>query len=340
MSGGWRQGRTDIPSDLHHRPVYFVQHMREAEQKAAEITPEMVHDNCDGTYRVLSSSGGKSYTVDTGDDMRMPSCECLAFQKLHMPCKHFSAVFTHCNVTWSSLPQFYCNHPLFTCDLDSLNLLNLRQDCFVQNGGSDQENSGNDAHESMPHDDDVPFDIALQVSEIDHAARRCRDVLSNINNLTYLSKSSVVLNEATQILAGVHDIILRTCLSDDGLLLLDVDSPTAQCQQAARKRSVPRNSKDAGESDRQQQQQPATGVAGRRTVSKTLNKSTDISVGYSDQQQQPQQQKAQQSAAGVARHRTISKTLNKSADSVGDSDQQQQRSSSTTAAVCHWSRST
>ena len=70
-------------------------------------------------------------------------------------------------------------------------------------------------------------------------------------------------------------------------------------------------------------QQSATEVAGRRTVSKTLNKSTD-SVGDSDQQQQPQQQKAQQSAAGVARHSTLSKTLNKSADSVGDSDQQQQ----------------
>ena len=76
----------------------------------------------------------------------------------------------------------------------------------------------------------------------------------------------------------------------------------------------------------QQLQQSAPGVAGRRTLLKTLNKSADNSVGDSDQQQ-PQQ--LQQSVITAGLTRLVTKKRKNSSDGDRNTSQQQSKTGDT-----------
>ena len=120
MSSGWRQGPADIPTEFHHRPGHLIRHMQDVTSKAVSISSDMVMTNDAGYHTVRSSQRKTVYKVDIGDAERMPSCSCYAFQRHHLPCKHFAAVFLHKQLTWSSLPANYRDHPILTCDSDCL----------------------------------------------------------------------------------------------------------------------------------------------------------------------------------------------------------------------------
>ena len=120
MYSGWRGGGENIPKELHHRPKHLITHMRNIATKSAEVSGNITQldekKNC--------AESGRTY-VHLGDDtaMTMPFCPCVQFQRAHLPCKHFPAVFGQFEgINFQTLPSFYSNNPMFTVDLSSLNM--------------------------------------------------------------------------------------------------------------------------------------------------------------------------------------------------------------------------
>jgi hypothetical protein len=55
--------------------------------------------------------------------LTMPSCPCVQFQRAHLRCKHFPAVFGQFEgINFQTLPSFYSNNAMVTVDLSSLNM--------------------------------------------------------------------------------------------------------------------------------------------------------------------------------------------------------------------------
>ena len=77
-----------------------------------------------GVFEVKSESSSRQwYRLQLGDKEGISSlCECEAWQRRHLPCKHFFAIFKHFpEWNWAKLPQNYRNSPYLTLDYDLLN---------------------------------------------------------------------------------------------------------------------------------------------------------------------------------------------------------------------------
>ena len=221
MSSGWRQGPADIPTEFHHRPGHLIRHMQDVTSKAVSISSDMVMTNDAGYHTVRSSQRKTVYKVDIGDAERMPSCSCYAFQRHHLPCKHFAAVFLHKQLTWSSLPANYRDHPILTCDSDCLAESDGTATPDVSVVFNDTTGTDGAVQEGTVADLTSATQPSENTSDLVQAACRCREVLGNITNLTYLSKSAAVLNEATVLFSDIAGIVARSCPADCLKLLPD-----------------------------------------------------------------------------------------------------------------------
>ena len=133
ISEGWRAPLKHIPAEMHHRPQHLVRHMREAEERSMHICQSAIHSLGESLFAVKADDGKNAYKVSLGseENQQLPFCECRQFQKTHLPCKHFAAIFRHIpDVSWNSLPTFYKDHPLITVDQDCVGLSSL-VDCPV-----------------------------------------------------------------------------------------------------------------------------------------------------------------------------------------------------------------
>jgi len=227
MSTGWRTAREGIPAELQHRPPHFIHHMKDAEMKSKEITSTMVQVRNNGIFAVQSSDSSVWYQVDLGDDDRKPNCECRAFCKTHLPCKHFMAVFEHGDgVSWMSLPSYYRDHPLFTADEECLP--SHSQSCLPSVSASTQPDP---VPTSTTTNNAVSDHIALAEDELTNtinlsvAATGFREVLTQLNSLSYIVESvttvecATLLAGATATLQCMHSEISAVCPSTGGLLL-------------------------------------------------------------------------------------------------------------------------
>ena len=120
MSEGWRQTPPAVPFCMRHRPPHIVQHMtRQLKSVFDGIPADHMTSVSDGTYSVTSSSSSRQYVVTTGVEepsVVLPSCECYAWQKSHLPCKHRCAVLHYCHLTWDCFPAAYREHPVLSVD--------------------------------------------------------------------------------------------------------------------------------------------------------------------------------------------------------------------------------
>lgn len=235
MCHGWRTGHHNVPPEFHNRPPYFIQHMQSVESKATEITADMVTRVDCGSYRVRGSDNTTWYALHIGDEERMPTCECRMFANSHLPCKHFMAVFRHCDdVSWSSLPSVYREHPLFVADTECLNLqisdaaldrLGEGSELFPVHSSLSQQQEDEDMvhRQSMEEEDDSG-------NNLNTAARKCRDALEQLRTLTFLSTSTTVLNELTGMLSDLSRLLSRTCPSSGGILLNSSEGTRVQRQ--------------------------------------------------------------------------------------------------------------
>ena len=113
-----------ITSCLHDRPRSVIIHCLDRNTNSTKILVEHVHDidSKKGVFEVETTSGSKQrieFGICTLEEM--PSCTCKDWLRHHIPCKHFSAIFTHRPIwRWNNLPQTYLQSVYFSTDTQAL----------------------------------------------------------------------------------------------------------------------------------------------------------------------------------------------------------------------------
>jgi len=92
-SSKYRRYAGTILPFLRDRPHDVIQHVMCRYADGKRFPPEKVAQTADGSFEVVSASHTDvTYRVIFDDD-GMPSCDCYDWQRFHLPCKHFCAVF-------------------------------------------------------------------------------------------------------------------------------------------------------------------------------------------------------------------------------------------------------
>jgi len=217
MSTGWRKADASVPAGMQQRPSFIVKHMRGVLTKAiSEDLHVAADDDVDNIFTV--SSATRQYVVDLGSEShvapRRPSCKCWDYMHSHLPCKHIAGVMINRHLSWDCFPDFYKQHPLFTIDSECANLQeNL------------QESSRESTTDQIPEAEGKPPPISKakgsrgRRSNIRVLARRAREILDRIRDITYLSVSTTDMYAAVADLESAYSRLQTGCPRSGGLLL-------------------------------------------------------------------------------------------------------------------------
>ena len=232
MSQGWRtSGPSSAPHGLQHRPAHITRHMSCMLTRAAETPPTTIHCVDDSTYTVLSSSSSQWYTVSFGADIPpdMPSCDCYVWQRSHLPCKHMCAVLIQFELTWDRFPTAYRDHPVLSVDSFCLGVDTIKQDDTTVSSIIDDMHAPDTLCEALgPARPSAPSSSAVDERALLKCASGLRDVLSKLNNVSYIVQSSDVLMQATRDAEAIHRTLLAACPTTDGLLLENASADSKQ----------------------------------------------------------------------------------------------------------------
>ncbi|XP_069109603.1 uncharacterized protein [Argopecten irradians] len=221
MSAGWREPSGSVPKELHNRPKYLVQHIREATVRCSDITSDMVTMVTEKEFLVQSSNRQSHfYRINLGDESShtMPSCDCRAFKKTHFPCKHFCALICHINnITWNSLPNFYMNNPHFIIDEDCVKL--PKDQLFnIQ----EVEHSTTACAPCKDLDNTITEPQQPQGPSLSDSAWKVREILKDLYNLTYIADSVQAMEEARKHLSSASEQLRDGCPANGSLLLVNI----------------------------------------------------------------------------------------------------------------------
>lgn len=230
MTTAWRVS-LDIPIEMQNRPKHFLTHMTDAAVKAANINKNMVSVVDENKFHVQSSTSNRWYLVSFGDDSHLPSCECREFQRKMLPCKHFIAIFNHCNVTFSSLPTFYRDHPLLVFDDDCLSCrldtdtVNMQSNDIVGHCDTDNLSTTSINAEAEQH----------VIENIERLRKQLREVATDICNISYNTDNISVINESIGLLTEARNKLHSSQPQSEGTPLLH---PHQKVNKLKRKRSL------------------------------------------------------------------------------------------------------
>jgi len=128
----------------------------------------------------------------------MPSCDCYDWQRFHLPCKHFCAVFhLYPDHGWDMLPASYRDSPFFRLD-----------ETVVGTSLETQEPAAAD-----PADDDcdaTPLSLAESQCLRSAKAAACREVLCELTNSTYLVGDTPTLESLYNKLLDLHADLIQS----------------------------------------------------------------------------------------------------------------------------------
>ena len=179
-SSEYRKYNTDLPKWLHNKPKYFTKHCIEKINLAKDIKQENVKyvESTDGQCLLVKTSTiGKCYKVNLGNENTFPRCECDAWKRLLLPCKHMVSVFEYFpELGWESLAVTYKTSPYFDLDYSVINTTNL-----VWN-----DNQEDDGLYTVIEDEVVIKEIRRKQYSKRTKASNCREILNQVKSLTYL----------------------------------------------------------------------------------------------------------------------------------------------------------
>ena len=249
MCDGWRGPCVDRIEGLQNRPLHLVRHMKYAAQKATEIPLSSITKLNATQFTVASASkDGVCYELTLGNetetDRIQPSCQCFAFRRCHLPCKHFAALFLHSVADWNSLPNFYRNNPLFAVDKEVVNIADV-QTCDISSGASrDNQHSleasvidcisanANDDISAIANDN-ISANISENSTHLATIGKQVRDILCSIQNVSYIVLDKHKLERAREDLQTVYKNLLNECPNEGGLLLecdANRNNKTSKCE--------------------------------------------------------------------------------------------------------------
>lgn len=181
-----------------------------------------------GEFMVESQSNcGKSYKVQFGDLHTMPSCSCFDWQKHHWPCKHFLAIYKlFPGWGWERMSPSYTSSPYFTIDSLVIPVDSLPPSHITSKSTCSSENvlSVNREVHTVPDEADDPEnefkdeDIKPTVNS-QHEGRCCREILKEVQNLTYLCPDGNAMVKLKQDLHTLMANFKQHIPSENGLLM-------------------------------------------------------------------------------------------------------------------------
>ena len=209
----------NLPVFFHNRPHHLADHIGECITASHDITPEdiVVNSSSGGEFLVKSCDSDIEYSVHFGNTKRLPHCECQDWSKKILPCKHFIAImrdFKEWN--WPKFSKSYRSSPYLMLDA---NPAEVNPNCT--------EASRSDSDAPSDHQNSVELDLnemqELQKPVDKSTASNCRDVLSEINNITYAVHDKRSITE-------LHDTLnellskLRLSVVDDDLVVVESEA--------------------------------------------------------------------------------------------------------------------
>ena len=106
-SSEYRKYNTDLPKWLRNKPKYFTKHCIEKINLAKDIKQENVKyvESIGLYFLVKTSTIRKYYKANLGNESTFPRCECDAWKRSLLHCKHMVSVFEYFpEFGWESLP--------------------------------------------------------------------------------------------------------------------------------------------------------------------------------------------------------------------------------------------
>ena len=229
----YRTYNKELPEFLVNRPRYFVEHCKEKISLAMDIKKSSIKpSDTGGVFEVKSESSRRRwYRLQFGHkEGTSPSCECEAWQRRRLPCKHFFAIFKHFpEWNWEKLPQNYRNSPYLTLDY---HLLNGSSPFPSPSSVLPEANS-----DSPQLDEPLPRKSWLcskeNVSPVPETAiplrfthhqkksegKKCRILLDEIRQLTFVVQDQEALANLYRELSSLRDEIQQFKTSEDGLVI-------------------------------------------------------------------------------------------------------------------------
>ncbi|XP_028417456.1 uncharacterized protein LOC114541851 [Dendronephthya gigantea] len=250
-SDGYSKYNSALPPFLNNRPRDMVNHIIKRWEGA--IGPHNITQlENNGEFKVKSSLSTKAYLVIFGNKSTYPSCQCLDWQKHHLPCKHFCAVFQHTQWKWDSLSSLYKNNPLFCLDdlcfpkTGSPNNYELAEEQIHDNNKNEHGLVIDGESQVQPTDkkylDDAADNNQMQLDKNSKARltnlpqrrvfkmtqhkKKCREILKQLTSATYLLKDTLSIQNLEESLCKVWDDVKQSLPSDcNGLALETNDKP-------------------------------------------------------------------------------------------------------------------
>lgn len=218
MSGDFQSYREDIPQYLQGRPSSLVKHCLKRITSAEDISATKI--TCIGNLKFSVKSESKDnvhYTVNVA----VPSCQCMDWKITKFPCKHMFAIFNHVEgVSWLSLPEAYrgCAH-----------LNPDRSSCHPDSESTSAHNKEVPPH--VEHGENGSSECLLDLPEkkkqsIKTCAQKARARLSALMGLTYECKDTQVLEDITNKLSELENIVQSSIPKSSGDFLTLRSSPT------------------------------------------------------------------------------------------------------------------
>ena len=152
-----------MPTYLHDRPRSVIIHCLDRKAKGDRFSANSIHDidHAIGIFEVEKESGSRK-TLNFGQSTEegMPSCTCKDWQRFHLPCKHFFAVFQHRQEwQWEQLPQTYLQSAYLSTDSDALD----------RHFEITPPSNSVDLQEDSPEETSIADDIPRQVTNAIHS---------------------------------------------------------------------------------------------------------------------------------------------------------------------------
>ena len=247
LQAAYRSYNPGIPSYLIERPHHIINHCLDRHYRAESIPRSHVHviDITNGVFSVRRQSSTEekdSYKVMFGTTQ--PSCDCHDWERHRLPCKHFFAVFLHVPL-WSfdKLPDAYKDSPFFTLDGELFTPDNPKASDYIEEGSVDDLPSmiGVEAVEVNDGKESLRFeDLPRTVPRPRTRAAKCREVLGQIKNMTYIVEAwenGEILHRLREKLEECLHLLQMTAPKENGVILEAPRAPKSMSN-AARKRKL------------------------------------------------------------------------------------------------------
>ncbi|XP_065653455.1 uncharacterized protein LOC136080567 [Hydra vulgaris] len=243
----YKKYNKNIPEYLIDRPKPLVKHCIRLIDKLQGVNLQGITSLTERLYNVASfnSNSREIYQCYLGDAVNLPTCSCPSWFNSAYPCKHFFGIFLKENLSWSAFGTSYANSPYFTLDLfteenalaASAQEFTHSSNILLQNNLLTHATPLQDLamESSVQIDSSVQFmkdNNALGYTELNsevqinhHTSEKCRELLNEIRQLTYLCSCQKAVDNLFDGLYQLKTNLVNSLPAEQGILLRPENMP-------------------------------------------------------------------------------------------------------------------